>query len=41
MVKYTYGEYSSQSEANARLKKVKQKFRDAFVIKTRDGKRIK
>lgn len=41
MVKYTYGEYSSQSKANAGLKKVRQKFRDAFVIKTRGGKRIK
>lgn len=41
MVKYTYGNFSSQAEATAELKKVKKKFRDAFVIKTRDGKRIK
>ena len=39
--KYTYGEYSSMSEANAGLKKVKKLFGDAFVIKTRDGKRVK
>lgn len=41
MVKYTYGEYSSQAKASAELKKIKKKFRDAFVIKTRGGKRIK
>lgn len=39
--KYTYGEYQSISEANAGLKKVKKLFGDAFVIKTRDGKRVK
>ena len=39
--KYTYGEYPSISEANAGLKKVKKLFGDAFVIKTRDGKRVK
>lgn len=39
--KYTYGEYKSISEANAGLKKVKKLFSDAFVIKTRDGKRVK
>ncbi len=39
--KYTFGEYSSQAEAIARIKKIKPLFRDAFVIKTRNGKRIK
>lgn len=41
MIKYTYGSYSSMAEANKALPKVKKKFSDAFVIKTRDGKRIK
>lgn len=40
-VKYTYGSYTSVNAAAADLKKVKTKFPDAFVIKTRDGKRIK
>ncbi|MCM1356809.1 MAG: N-acetylmuramoyl-L-alanine amidase [Staphylococcus sp.] len=40
-VKYTYGSYSSMAEANADLKNVKKKFKDAFVIKTRGGRRIK
>ncbi|MCM1077393.1 MAG: N-acetylmuramoyl-L-alanine amidase [Bacteroides sp.] len=39
--KYTSGAFSSQSEAAKRLKKVKKSFPDAFIIKTRDGKRIK
>lgn len=39
--KYTYGSYSTMSEANAELKKVKKLFSDAFVIKTRDGQRVK
>lgn len=41
MIKYTYGAYSSMAEANRELKKVKKKFPDAFVIKTRNGKRVK
>ena len=40
-IKYTYGSYPSVNAAAADLKKVKAKFSDAFVIKTRDGKRIK
>jgi len=40
-VKYTYGSYPSVKAATADLKKIKTKFPDAFVIKTRDGKRIK
>lgn len=39
--KYTVGEYTSQADAIARMKKIKPLFRDAFVIKTRNGKRIK
>lgn len=39
--KYTTGATESQSEANRLLRKVKEKFPDAFIIKTRDGKRIK
>lgn len=41
ILKYTFGEFDSLQEANRELKKVKAKFPDAFVIKTRDGKRIK
>ncbi len=41
VVKYTYGSYSSPAEAADDLKKVKQKFADAFIIKTCDGRRIK
>lgn len=41
VVKYTYGSYSSQAEANKELSKIKKSFPDAFVIKTRNGKRIK
>lgn len=40
-IKYTYGTYRSVNAASADLKKVKAKFPDAFVIKTRGGKRIK
>lgn len=39
--KYTVGSYGSMAEASKALPKVKAKFPDAFVIKTRDGKRIK
>lgn len=39
--KYTVGSYPSQAEALKALPEVKKKFRDAFVIKMRDGKRIK
>lgn len=39
--KYTYGRFTSLSEANAELRKVKKKFPDAFVIQTRGGRRIK
>ncbi|MDE5725181.1 MAG: N-acetylmuramoyl-L-alanine amidase [Duncaniella sp.] len=41
LYKFTYGSYSSMEEATRELAKVKKKFKDAFVIKTRDGKRIK
>jgi len=41
IVKYTYGTYRSMSEANKELPRIKRLFPDAFVIKTRDGKRIK
>lgn len=39
--KYTYGSYHTPEEAAKALKNVKKKFSDAFVIKMRDGKRIK
>lgn len=40
-VKYTYGSYPSSGAAASDLKKVKQNFPDAFVIKMCGGKRIK
>lgn len=41
MVKYTFGSFSSQAEASKTLREVRRNFPDAFVIKMRDGKRIK
>lgn len=41
MIKYTSGSYSSVSQASGDLKKIKKKYPDAFVIKTRGGKRVK
>lgn len=40
-VKLTVGRFSSQGEAQKMLRDVKKKFPDAFIIKTRGGKRIK
>ncbi len=40
-IKYTSGSYPSPAAASSDLKKVKQHFPDAFVIKMCDGKRIK
>ena len=39
--KYTVGSYTSLSDAQKRLRQVRKQFSDAFVIKTRNGKRIK
>lgn len=39
--KYTFGSFPTVEEANAALKEIKKKFSDAFVIKTRNGKRIR
>lgn len=39
--KYTYGCYPSSAAAASDLKKVKKQFPDAFVIRMRDGKRVK
>ncbi len=41
VVKYTYGATTSQNEAKQLLAKVKPLFKDAFIIKTIDGKRVK
>lgn len=41
MYKYTTGSYTTLAEANKALGDVKKKFSDAFVIKTRDGRRIR
>lgn len=38
--KYTFGEASTWREAEKILKKIKNKFPDAFIITTRDGKRL-
>lgn len=40
-IKYTYGDYLSFKEAQKSLKQVKKKFPDAFIIKVKNGKRIK
>ncbi len=39
--KYTYGSYPTMNAAASDLKKVKKKFKDAFIIKMKGGKRIK
>lgn len=39
--KYTFGSFRSQKEAEKALRDVKKKFSDAFIIKMRDGKRIR
>lgn len=41
LVKFTVGSYTSLPEAQKHLKEVKKQFPDAFIIKTRGGKRIK
>ncbi len=38
--KYTFGKASTWREAEKILKKIKNKFPDAFIITTRDGKRL-
>lgn len=39
-VKYTVGSFATPSEAQKCLEKLKRRFPDAFVIKTKNGKRI-
>lgn len=39
-VKYTVGSFTTPSEAQKCLEKLKRRFPDAFVIKTKNGKRI-
>lgn len=39
--KYTTGQFSTEREAEKKLSEVRKKFPDAFIIKTRNGKRIK
>ena len=39
--KFTVGEYSSFSEANARKKEIADKFPDAFVVSFKNGERVK
>jgi len=39
--KYTIGSYRTLDMAKKHLPKVRKKFKEAFIIKTRDGKRIK
>lgn len=39
-VKYTVGSFATPAEAQKCLEKLKQRFPDAFVIKTKNGKRI-
>lgn len=39
--KYTYGNSTDMSEVRAQLRTVQAKFKDAFIIEFRNGKRIK
>ena len=39
--KYTYGSYKSEREALSQLNRVKAKFKDAFVVEFKNGRRIK
>lgn len=39
--KYTIGHFDNMDDARARLKEARAKFPDAFIVKIRDGKRIK
>lgn len=41
MVKYTTGSFATLADAKKELARVKKKFPDAFIIKTRNGKRVK
>lgn len=41
MYKYTYGEADSEKEALSILKAVRPKFKQAFIVSFKDGKRIK
>ena len=41
LIKYTTGEFSTEKEAEKKLREVRKSFPDAFIIKTRDGKRVK
>lgn len=41
MYKYTYGEASTLDEAKDIVKSVKDKFKDAFIVEFKDGKRIR
>ncbi len=39
--KYTYGKSTERTELQQQLKSVKRLFKDAFIIRMRDGKRVK
>lgn len=41
LVKYTYGVFSEWEEASKELKKIKEKFPDAFIVTFEGGRRIK
>lgn len=41
LIKYTYGSTSDMDEIKKTLRYVQQKFKDAFIIEFKDGKRIK
>lgn len=41
MIKYTTGEFKSTNEAIRQLREVRKLFKDAFIIKTKNGRRIK
>ena len=39
--KYCYGSYASMTEAKAELKRVRESFKEAYVVKFKDGKIVK
>lgn len=41
LYKYTYGEYESEKDALNGLKQIKKKFKQAFIVEFKDGKRVK
>ena len=41
LYKYTYGRAKSASELQREMTEIKKKFKDAFIVRFKDGKRLK